>query len=223
MVRRAFCPNSARTTLPRVPPPLATPPSSTPCSKACPTKRTSSIPSTKSSCLETQRTDPRAKLPKSKSAWSLAANMALAKSTFIAVAPNGDAQRVDMNDADGTKMDVWANPRMANRGRRHLMETVLQLSKGRIPIAADKALRAYAMYDVSVFNHPDKKYDGNGVYLSQGVLKARQAVVFNVVLDEEGNPITRKQVVRVKNMDPVTGFEYYTNVEKSHVTYEMVQ
>ena len=149
--------------------------------------------------------------------------MALAKSTFIAVAPNGDAQRVDMNDADGTKMDVWANPRMANRGRRHLMETVLQLSKGRIPIAADKALRAYAMCDVSVFNHPDKKYDGNGVYLSQGVLKARQAVVFNVVLDPDGNPITRKQIVRVKNMDPVTGFEFYTNVEKTHVVYEMVQ
>jgi hypothetical protein len=173
--------------------------------------------------LEAQRLDPKAKLPVSKSAWSLAANMALAKSTFIAVASNGDAQRVDMNNADGTKMNMWANPRMANRGRRHLMETVLQLSKGRIPIAADKALRAYAMCDITIFSHPDQKYDGLGVYLSQGVLKAQQAVVFNVVLDEEGNPITRKEIVRVKNMDPVTGFEYYTNVEKTHVVYEMVQ
>ena len=173
--------------------------------------------------LEAQRLDPKAKLPVSKSAWSLAANMALAKSTFIAVASNGDAQRVDMNNADGTKMDMWANPRMANRGRRHLMETVLQLSKGRIPIAADKALRAYAMCDITIFSHPDAKYNGLGVYLSQGVLKAQQAVVFNVVLDPDGNPITRKQIVRVKNMDPVTGFEYYTNVEKTHVVYEMVQ
>ena len=173
--------------------------------------------------LEAQRLDPKAKLPVSKSAWSLAANMALAKSTFIAVASNGDAQRVDMNNADGTKMDMWANPRMANRGRRHLMETVLQLSKGRIPIAADKALRAYAMCDITIFSHPDAKYNGLGVYLSQGVLKAQQAVVFNVVLDPDGNPITRKQIVRVKNMDPVTGFEYYTNVEKAHVVYEMVQ
>jgi hypothetical protein len=153
-----------------------------------------------------------------KSAWSLAANMALAKSTFIAVAPNGDAQRVDMNDADGTAMDVWANPRMANRGRRHLMETVLQLGKGRIPISADKAVRAYAMCDITIFSHPDRKYDGLGIYLSQGVLKARQAVVFNVVLDEEGNPKTRKETVLVKDAD---GF--YSRVEKSHVIYEMVE
>jgi hypothetical protein len=168
--------------------------------------------------LETQRSDRSAKLPVGKSAWSLAANMALAKSTFFAVAPNGDAQRVDMNNADGTEMDVWANPRMANRGRRHLMETVLQLSKGRIPIAADKAVRAYAMCDISIFSHPDAKYNGLGVYLSQGVLKARQAVVFNVVLDEEGNPKTRKETVLVKDAD---GF--YSRVEKSHVTYQMVE
>jgi hypothetical protein len=173
--------------------------------------------------LEAQRLDPKAKLPVGKTAWSLAANMNLGKTTFYAVDTNGDAQFVTMDGNDGTKMDVWANPRMANRGRRHLMETVLQLSKGRIPIPADKALRAYAMCDIAIFSHPDKKYDGNGIYLSQGVLKAQQAVVFNVVLDPDGNPITRKQIVRVKNLDPITGFEYYTNVEKTHVVYEMAQ
>ena len=173
--------------------------------------------------LEAQRLDPKAKLPVGKTAWSLVANMNLGKTTFYAVDTNGDAQFVTMDGNDGTKMDVWANPRMANRGRRHLMETVLQLSKGRIPIPADKALRAYAMLDIAVFTHPDKKYDGLGIYLSQGVLKAQQAVVFNVVLDPDGNPITRKQIVRVKNLDPVTGFEYFTNVEKTHVVYEMVQ
>src|ERR1019366_5680854 len=173
--------------------------------------------------LEAQRLDPKAKLPVGKTAWSLAANMNVGKTTFYAVDTNGDAQFVTMNGIDGTKMDVWANPRMANRGRRHLMETVLQLSKGRIPIPADKALRAYAMCDIAIFSHPDKKYDGNGIYLSQGVLKAQQAVVFNVVLDHEGNPITRKQIVRVKNLDPLTGFGYFTNVEKTHVVYEMAQ
>jgi hypothetical protein len=173
--------------------------------------------------LEAQRLDPKAKLPVGKTAWSLAANMNLGKTTFYAVDTNGDAQFVTMDGNDGTKMDVWANPRMANRGRRHLMETVLQLSKGRIPIAADKALRAYAMCDLTVFSHSDKMYDGLGIYLSQGVLKAREAVVFNVVLDPDGNPITRKQIVRVKNLDPVTGFEFYTNVEKTHVVYEMAQ
>src|ERR1039457_3703772 len=162
--------------------------------------------------LEAHRTDPKAKLPKGKSAWSLAANMALANSTFIAVAPNGDAQRVDMNNADGTAMDIWPTPRLAHRGRPHLMETVLQLSKGRIPIDADKAVRAYAMCDIAIFSHPDPQYNGLGVYLSQGVLKARQAVVFNVVLDEEGNPQTRKETVLVKDAD---GF--YSRVEKSHV------
>ena len=173
--------------------------------------------------LEAQRLDPKAKLLVGKSAWSLAANMNIGKTTFFAVDTNGDAQFVTMDGIDGTKMDVWANPRMANRGRRHLMETVLQLSKGRVPIAADKALRAYAMCDITIFSHPDKKYDGLGIYLSQGVLKARQAVVFNVVLDPDGNPITRKEIVRVKNLDPITGFEFYTNVEKTHVVYEMVQ
>ena len=173
--------------------------------------------------LGAQKLDPKAKLPVGKSAWSLAANMSLGKTKFFAVAPNGDTQFVNMDGIDGTKMDMWANPRMANRGRRHLMETVLQLSKGRIPIAADKALRAYAMCDITIFSHPDKKYDGNGVYLSQGVLKARQAVVFNVVLDPAGNPVVRKESVRVHNVEPQTGFEYYTQIEKSHVVYEMAK
>jgi hypothetical protein len=168
--------------------------------------------------LEAQRTDSKAKLPVGKSAWSLAANMTLAKQKFFAVASNGDTQLVDMNGADGTAMDMWANPRMANRGRRHLMETVLQLSKGRVPIAADKAQRAYAMCDIAIFSHPDARYNGLGVYLSQGVLKAQQAVVFNTVLDEEGNPQTRKETVRVKDAD---GF--YSRVEKTHVIHEMVE
>ena len=51
------------------------------------------------------------------------------------------------------------------------------------------------MCDITVFSHPDKKYDGNGVYLSQGVLKARQAVVFNVVLDPDGNATLPSSVV----------------------------
>src|ERR1039457_1040782 len=79
------------------------------------------------------------------------------------------------------------------------------------------------MCDITIFSHPDPQYDGLGVYLSQGVLKAQQAVVFNVVLDTDGTPITRKQLIRVKNLDPVTGLEFYTNVEKTHVVYEMVQ
>src|ERR1019366_7013482 len=36
------------------------------------------------------------------------------------------------------------------------------------------------------------------------------------------NQVVRKETVRVKNLDPIIGFEYYTNVEKTYVIYEMV-
>ena len=153
-----------------------------------------------------------------KTSWVLAANVAMSKQSFYAVSPAGEAQFVDMNGNDGTKMSIWANPRMANRGRRHLTETVLQLKRGRVPFAADKALRAYAMCDITIYSHPDAKYNGLGMYLSQGVLKGRQGLVFNVVLDAEGNPTTKKETVLSRDADG-----YYTTIEKSHVVYQMVE
>jgi hypothetical protein len=124
------------------------------------------------------------------SAWVLGANVALLTEHFYAVAPNGDCERVDYNLSDGTALNIWQINRLASRGFRHLTETLMDGQRGRIPVPETEALRAYAMFDITVMDHKSKKYAGKGFYLSNGVLKGSEGLVFHTLTADDRGTTT---------------------------------
>src|ERR1019366_4702493 len=48
-----------------------------------------------------------------------------------------------------------------------------------------EALRAYAMFDIAVMDHKSKKYAGKGFYLSNGVLKGFEGLVFHTLAADD--------------------------------------
>jgi hypothetical protein len=124
------------------------------------------------------------------SAWVLGANVALLTVHFYAVAPNGDCDRVDYNLSDGTALNIWQINRLASRGFRHLTETLMDGDRGRIPVPETEALRAYAMFDITVMDHKSKRYAGKGFYLSNGVLKGSEGLVFHTLTADDRSTTT---------------------------------
>jgi hypothetical protein len=66
-------------------------------------------------------------------------------------------------------------------------------------------------------DHSDPQYDGQGFYLSNGVLSAGRGVVFNTVLDEDGQPKVAERTMLSRDKD---GF--YSLVETGAFINEMV-
>src|ERR1035441_4440996 len=122
-----------------------------------------------------------------KTDWVLAAMSQTAANKFWIDGEQVTMDGVD-NNGDAEPMNIWLQPRLAKRAFRHLPEKVSRLKKLSIPVPNDVAVRAYALFDLSIMDHSDPQYDGQGFYLSNGVLRAGTGVVFNVVLDEEGLP-----------------------------------
>src|ERR1017187_7328268 len=104
-----------------------------------------------------------------KTDWVLAAMAQLSSSkSWI----NGELVTMDGVDSDGNPepMNIWRQPRLAKRAFRHLTERIMQINKLRIPVPIDAAVRAYALFDMSIMDHSDPQYDGQGFYFSNGVL-----------------------------------------------------
>ena len=68
---------------------------------------------------------------------------------------------------------------------RHLTETLMDGQRGRIPVPETEALRAYAMFDITVMDHKSKRYAGKGFYLSNGVLKGSEGLVFHTLTADD--------------------------------------
>jgi hypothetical protein len=136
------------------------------------------------------------------SAWVLGANVALLAEHFYAVAPNGDCERVDYNLSDGTALNIWHINRLASRGFRHLTETLMDGQRGRIPVPETEALRAYAMFDITVMDHKSKKYAGKGFYLSNGVLKGSEGLVFHTLTADDHSTTTMVEGPACSNRQP---------------------
>src|ERR1035441_7711035 len=124
------------------------------------------------------------------SAWVLGANVALLTEHFYAVAPNGDCERVNYNLSDGTALNIWRINRLAGRGFRHLTETLMDGARGRIPVPETEALRAYAMFDITVMDHKSREFAGKGFYLSNGVLKGSEGLVFHTLTVDDRSATT---------------------------------
>ncbi len=139
---------------------------------------------------------------RSASAWVLGANVALLTEHFFAVAPNGDCERVNYNLSDGTALNIWQINRLASRGFRHLTETLMDGQRGRIPVPETEALRAYAMFDISVMDHRNKKYAGKGFYLSNGVLKGFEGLVFHTLTAEGHSTIAMVEGAACSHRQP---------------------
>src|ERR1019366_5651398 len=62
-----------------------------------------------------------------------------------------------------------------------------EVSMGTFLTRLDKteALRAYAMFDIAVMDHKSKKYAGKGFYLSNGVLKGFEGLVFHTLTADD--------------------------------------
>src|ERR1035441_1112493 len=73
------------------------------------------------------------------------------------------------------------------------------------------------MIDMSIMDHSDPQYDGQGFYFSNGVLSAGTGVVFNTVLDEDGQPKVAARTLLGRDKD---GF--YSLVETGTFINEMV-
>jgi hypothetical protein len=136
------------------------------------------------------------------SAWVLGANVALLTEHFYAVAPNGDCERVDYNLSDGTALNIWQINRLAGRGFRHLTETLMDGKRGRIPVPETEALRAYAMFDITVMDHKSREFAGKGFYLSNGVLKGSEGLVFHTLTADDRSTTTMVEGPACSNRQP---------------------
>src|ERR1019366_6082758 len=140
--------------------------------------------------LDEKQREKEAKKRANASAWVLGANVALLTEHFFAVSPNGDCERVDYHKSDGTALNIWQINRLASRGFRHLSETLMDGQRGRIPVPETEALRAYAMFDITVMDHKSKKYAGKGFFLSNGVLKGFEGLVFHTLTADDRGTTT---------------------------------
>ena len=74
--------------------------------------------------------------------------------------------------------------------------------RGRIPVPETEALRAYAMFDITIMDHKSKKYAGKGFFLSNGVLRGFEGLVFHTRTADDRRTTTMVEGPACSNRQP---------------------
>jgi hypothetical protein len=117
-----------------------------------------------------------------KQKWALADLVSMLDTKLYLSTPEGlTTFNYDDTNAAQTPFSPWGMPKAAERLFRHLTEEVMNINRWRIPIPATMGQRGYFAFDISTVRHTNRRLDGNGIFLSQGVLKGRTAACFGKV------------------------------------------